>query len=59
MAEEGNDMGEISTSTSGAKETTNKTMSQMGYAPPMKPKSMGMKKPSIRKPKMRAFSRGK
>ena len=52
-------MGEISTSTSGAKETTNKTMSQMGYAPPMKPKSMGMKKPSIRKPKMRAFSRGK
>lgn len=52
-------MGEISTSTSGAKETTNKAMSQMGYAPPMKPKSVGMKRASVRKPKMRAFSRGK
>lgn len=55
----GDDMGEISTSTSGAKETTNKVMGQLGYSAPMKPKSMSMKRPSIRKPKMRAFSRGK
>ena len=52
-------MGEISTSTSSAKETTNKTMSQMGYSSPMKPKSVGMKRPGIRKAKMRSFSRGK
>lgn len=58
MAEDA-DMGKISTSTSGAKETTNKTMSQMGYAPPMKPKSVGVRKPAVRKPKMRSFSRGK
>lgn len=52
-------MGEISTSTSSAAQKTNKEMSNMGYAPPMKPKSTGMKRASVRKAKMRSFSRGK
>jgi len=52
-------MGEISTSTSGAAQKTNKEMSNMGYAPPIRPKSVGMKRPSIRKPKVRMSSRGK
>lgn len=52
-------MGEISTSTSGAKETTNKVMGQMGYGPSVKPKSMSMKRPSIRKTKTRMSVRGK
>lgn len=53
-------MGEISTAGSGAKERTNKEMSEMGYKAPVKPKSsMGMKKMSMRKPKMRMNARSK
>lgn len=53
-------MAEIGGNSPGAVERTNKEMGKMGYAPPVKPKSsVGMKKMSVRKPKIRNFGRSK
>lgn len=53
-------MGEISTSGVGAKAKTNKEMSGMGYAPPVKPKGMkSSMRAGMKKPKIRSFSRSK